>query len=338
MCEGRRTACAILCVINFLIVATAHSGCGNVQRGGQTKVPATLNVGRCIGYCNFPLFVAAERKLAARYGVDLRLVYIPNPADHPPALVSGRIDATVAPFTNLVTAFANGANIRIIAGSGMNGLALVGRPNIKTLSDLRGKRVGTVRGDTLELMAYEAIKQAGLLNQVTFEYFTDGLEALQAIRSGRYDAVTHVEPFVSRLVHEDRMNVLVTGEKVWRTDHPDCVLAAAPKALGQRRGALKGLLLAMLAAEVETREHLPALAQELAGPYYQMAPEALIEAVRVQYPRIDIRPFQGFILERARSLQEMGYLRGPVGASLFDFQLLEEVLRENPDIEERVKK
>jgi NitT/TauT family transport system substrate-binding protein len=333
----KRTA-VFSAVVLLVVAALVSAACGKARQPRETTSPTVLKVGRLVGYCNFPLFVAAHRKLALRSGVDVRLVYIPNPADHPAALSAGRIDATVAPFTNLIAAFGSGRDIRIIAGSGMNGLALVGRPNIRTLSDLRGKRIGTVRGDTLELMAYDAIKKAGLRGLVTFEFFTDGFEALQAVRSGRYDAVTHVEPFVSRLVHEDGMHVLATGEKVWGTDHPDCVLATSPQALARHRSALKGLILAMLAAEHETRLNLSGLADELARSYYQMEPDALVQAVRVQYPRIDIRPFRNFILMRAASMREMGYLRRSVDDSVFDFSLLEEALRENPDIAERVSK
>jgi NitT/TauT family transport system substrate-binding protein len=313
-------ALSFLTVVAFYFWPESHTG-----------KKQTLKVARCVGYCNLPLFVASETEDAS---IEIDLQYIPNPGDHGRALISpnGPI-ASVTPFTNVIVARWSGMKVKIIAGSGMNGLAIVGLPEVKSVADLKGKKIGTFRADTLEAMAYSALSEAGIVGDVSFVYFADALEPLTALRNGEVDAITHVEPFVSQLLKKDKMTLLVRGEDVWKTDHPDCVLVSTDANIKSHREELKQLILLLVKSQQRIENSLEEVAEEVARPYYNMDADELVLAVRSQFPAVDIRGKVEFVTKQANSLKRLGYIDStPIEKELFDLSLLSEVINENPEV------
>ena len=80
------------------------------------------------------------------------------------ALVANAMDIIHKPFTNAFVAAAQGAPIRIIAGSGAGGLFLIAQKEtgIKSMADLaaakgKGLKIGTIRFNTFELTLYREL-------------------------------------------------------------------------------------------------------------------------------------------------------------------------------------
>ncbi|HKQ49900.1 MAG TPA: ABC transporter substrate-binding protein [Phycisphaerae bacterium] len=328
-------------LISLACVLVVGLAAAFIWRASVSREAETITVARCVGYCNLPLLLASEQaqgSARAKNGVHITLKYIGNPADHAVALASaGGPIASVTPFTNVAAAYGSGKPLRIIAGSGMNGLALVGRADIHDLTSLKGRKIGTYRGDTLEALAYGTLEQAGLVGQVELIYFTDPFESLTALRSGKVDAITHVEPFVSQLVSEG-MNRLATGEGLWHTDHPDCVLVTTESHIRNDRVVLKALIRQMVQAQHDIESDLSTVSQRIAQPFYKMPPEELMKAVQSQFPAIDIRGLKGFVIAKSQFLVKLGYIPAPADDRLFDFSLLEEVIKENPELFATLKK
>lgn len=208
---------------------------------------------------------------------------------------------------------------------------------IHDLKSLKGRKIGTYRGDTLEALAYGALEDAGLLGSVELAYFTDPFESLTALRAAQVDAITHVEPFVSELVSEG-MNRLATGEGVWHTDHPDCVLVSTESYIREHRAELKALIRQMSQAQHDIEADLPAVSRRIAESFYKMRPDELVKAVHSQFPAIDIRGLKGFVIAKSQYLVKLGYIPAAADDRLFDFSLLDEVIRENPDLFAGLKK
>jgi NitT/TauT family transport system substrate-binding protein len=325
-------ACGVVVILAFILLAVLLRG----NNGPQHR--RSITVARCVGYCNLPLFLASGYSRQPDEPLEVKLRYIANPGDHPAALTSpGGPQASVTPFTNVAAAYARGAPVRIIAGSGMNGLAIVSRPDIKTFADLAGKKIGTFRGDTLEVLVYEALKANDLLGEVEFVYFADALEPLTALKNGEIQAVTHVEPFVTDLAESHNMNILTRGEELWGTDHPDCVLVASEQSIAERREDLKDLILLMARGQLEVEGSPETVAQRVAEPFYDMSPSDLLAAVRSQFPAIDIRGKKGLIIEKSEVLVALGYIERAPDENLFDLSLLEEVIKENGELFKKLK-
>ena len=138
------------------------------------------------------------------------------------------------PFTNIIVAANNGAPVRIIGGSGAGGLFLIaqGSRGIKSMDDLakqkgKGLKIGAMRLNTFELMAYRALANAGLkYDDFQMVWFSDTLSMASAFEAKAVDVVTHVEPFATRLVDKLGGVPIASNLDTWGKDGPDCVTNA----------------------------------------------------------------------------------------------------------------
>ncbi len=302
----------------------------------------TYTVARCthsIGLCNLPLFIAAEEDLGKDLGVKFDLVNIPNWGDHPAAIASGRVDFSVTPFTNVMTAFANGADIKVVAGSGINGLFLVGKPEIASIADLKGKKVGTFQSDTLEMLLYTALQENGLsYKDLEVVYFTSGAEMMDAFATGRVQAITHVEPYATQAVQKFGGKKLASGKDIWKGDHPDCVLTVSGKVLKENPTLVKGVIHAMLRAQLRIETDREGTVKEAHGKYYKADLADVIMASEAQPPGVDIRANLPFMTARFHDLQKLNYVKSDKGEDgLIDLTLLKEVVKEDPDLLAKLK-
>lgn len=328
-------AILLLAVIAFLVLRKKDPS-------DQSSDGGTYTVARCthaIGLCNLPLFIAAEENLGKDFGVKFELVNIPNWGDHPAAISSGRVDFSVTPFTNVMTAYANGADIKVVAGSGINGLFLVGRPEINAIADLKGKKVGTFQSDTLEMLLYTALQDNGLsYKDLEVSYFTSGAEMMDAFATGRVQAITHVEPYATQAVQKFGGKKLASGKDVWKGDHPDCVLTVSGKVLKENPALVKGVIRAMLRAQLRIETDREATVKEAHGKYYKADLADVLMAAEAQPPGVDIRSNLPFMQARFQDLQKLNYVKGDKTADgLIDLSLLKEVVKEDAELLSKLK-
>lgn len=328
------TAWLLVAVVAFLILRK------------QTPFPIstgkTYSIARCthaIGLCNLPLFIAAEEHLGEEFGVQFDLVNIPNWGDHPAAIASGRVDFSVTPFTNVMTAYANGAAIKVVAGSGINGLFLLGRPEIKGIADLKGKKVGTFQSDTLEMLLFSALQENGLTyKDMEVVYFTGGAEMMDAFATGRVQAITHVEPYATQAVQKFGGKKLASGKDVWKGDHPDCVLTVSEKVFKENRPLVKGVIRAMLRAQLRIESDRSGTVKEALGKYYKADYADVMMAAEAQPPGVDIQANLPFMSERFRDLQKLNYVKADkTPDALIDLSLLKEVVQEDAELMAKLK-
>ncbi|MFZ4641549.1 MAG: dihydropyrimidinase [Nodosilinea sp.] len=108
------------------------------------------------------LFYAAEKQLFSKYGFSGTAALTPMPADVAVQLATGQVEMAVIPFTNAIAAYTQGASFQVVAGSGVEGLILVAKPEIKSFADLRGKKIATFQADTLDVVVYDYLKKNGM--------------------------------------------------------------------------------------------------------------------------------------------------------------------------------
>lgn len=293
-----------------------------------------MQIVRCthaVGLCNMPLFIAFEEQLAKDHDVKITLKNIPDWSDHPAALRRGDVDLSVTPFTNVLLANAEGYPIKIVAGSGMNGLFLISKKTIVTPEQLKGKRIGTFRADTLETLLFSYLKKNGLsYKDITVVYFNDAFEILQAFDAGRIDALTHVEPFATKAEKDMNGFRLADGKQVWGMDHPDCVLTANQKFLDEKSENVKAVIRAMITAKKHIEADPEGSFNKVVGKYYKFEKEKVQLAAKAQPPGIDITKHEQFMEERFQDLKELGYVQPDAKWSGLYLPLLNEVLKETP--------
>ncbi len=313
----------------YLALLVASASLLSCERKPQPKPPRVAKCTHALGLCNLCMFIAKEQQTALPFGVKIDLVNIPNWGDHATALESGKVDFSVTPLTNVITAYANGSPIKIVSGSGVNGLYLLTSRDITDADSLRGKRVGTFRADTLEMFLYSYLKQHGLsYNDIEVVYFTDGFEIITAFQTHRIDAMTHVEPYASQAVREFGANKLADGKTVWKTDHPDCVLVASDRIIKQDPSMVVGLIRGMLEAEATIKENPDSAVRRVVGTYYKSSFEDIQQAARSQPPGVDIRDKADWTLARFSDLQDLNYIKSAADDKIMDFRFLEQALAE----------
>lgn len=110
------------------------------------------------------------------------------------ALVSGQIDAAVMGVPAMLAGAAAAQDVRLIASSADGGSAIVGRPEITDVTDLRGKRVGYPIGSSQEVILRSTLTQAGIDpdREVTLVNLAFS-DMANAYASGQIDAFSSAE-------------------------------------------------------------------------------------------------------------------------------------------------
>lgn len=250
--------------------------------------------------------------------------FILDPAKHVEALLAEENNSpvvSVTPFANALIASNHNSHLRVIAGSGLNGLSLIARQAVDA-SGLKGKKIGTSRGDSLEVFVVEYMSSNGISPQeYKLVYFNDPFEAIEAIKKGSIDAVTHVEPFATNLVAEQGMRRLVTSQELWG-DHPDAVILTTESVLTKYGKELAWLVSTLQQEEKMIEDNPKETAARLASTFYQMPAEKLERILQRQEPEIDIRKYVQFFHDRYKTLEQIKYVEGAFPTNLFDFSLI----------------
>jgi NitT/TauT family transport system substrate-binding protein len=139
------------------------------------------------------------------------------------AVFSGAVDATYVGPNPAINAYAksHGQAIRIISGAASGGAALVVKPQIRSVADLRGKKIATPQlGNTQDVALRYWLKRQGLRTDKSgggdvHVVPQDNSQTLQAFQQGQIDGAWVPEPYASRLVLEDKGRKLVDEASLW---------------------------------------------------------------------------------------------------------------------------
>jgi NitT/TauT family transport system substrate-binding protein len=285
----------------------------------QGALPDVINVGHLVGICMSPLFFAHAAGYFKDEGLNVQLKFMPNPGDAITALVSNAMDIIHNPFTNAYVAAAQGAPLRIIAGSGAGGLFIiaqkeVGIGSMAALAAAKGKglKIGTMRFNTFELTLYRALQQNNLAySDYNIVWFNDTLSMASAFEAKAVDVVTHVEPFATRLVDKLGGVPLASNLDVWGPHGPDCVTKTSLRFLQSHPEALRRYVKAILRADAAIKADMPKAVEMLdAGKYYRVDKATLTAALPRQKPQVDITQGGAKGMEIAiADMVKLGYLK-----------------------------
>src|ERR671914_560912 len=142
------------------------------------------------------LWVAKERGLFNKYGLDVQFILMPRSAVTIASLVAGEIDMAIVGPGNLLNAASGGAEIVGVANLVQKlDYRLVARPEIKKPEELRGKRLAiSGTGAVSHIVALLALQMMGIdPNQAKITFLTiPGTEMNRriALESNTVDATT----------------------------------------------------------------------------------------------------------------------------------------------------
>jgi len=150
-----------------------------------------------------PLWIAADKNLFSKYGLNVDLRYI-APATATQALIGKNLDI-INPGGEIVEAGLNGEPVVYIAGI-MNRavMSIYAKPEIRSLTDLKGKVLAvTVPGATTDFAARVLLQQARLTpgKDVKLIYLKGMVEILTGINQGNADAGIFTSPTTLKAQH-----------------------------------------------------------------------------------------------------------------------------------------
>jgi ABC-type nitrate/sulfonate/bicarbonate transport system substrate-binding protein len=132
--------------------------------GAAAQGGAALRVMVFPGLTNFPIYVAQQNGLFAKYGLVIELLAAPNSIVQRNGLAKGEHQIIHTAADNPVAMVELAKSDAVIVTGGDNGFNhIIVQPEIKSLADLRGKTVVVDAPNTaFALLLYKALKSAGL--------------------------------------------------------------------------------------------------------------------------------------------------------------------------------
>ena len=202
----RGSPAAILLTIGFLLSEPSP-----VLHGGEapTKlfiVHGSMNVSAA------PAWVAKSQGFFRKYSFEVDPVFVIG-GRAAQAMIAGQAPFGFIGVTHIANALTGGADLKMILGLTTTlHYVLLSRPAIKTMEDLRGKKVGigTPAGPP-SLAAYLALDHAGLhpqRDQIVLLQVGGVPERLSALQTGGVDAAT-VPPALAQTMMTNGYNVLL---------------------------------------------------------------------------------------------------------------------------------
>ena len=130
----------------------------------DTRADELLRVNVFPGPQHVALYVAKEKDLFAKRGLNVEITFTPNAKAQRDGLADGSIDIAQAAVDNAVAMVEAGKkDVIIVAGGGNGMLNLFVRPEIKSYDDIRGKAVVVDSPDTAyALVLYKMLALKGL--------------------------------------------------------------------------------------------------------------------------------------------------------------------------------
>lgn len=208
------------------------------------------------GHAKF--FVAKEQGFFAKEGLDVELVEFVNSADGINAVRADKIDVGAFGTTAPLAHIAKGADLRIIAGIMGEDASIVttaaNASKVKSIADLRGKKVATVRLATGDAVLRGALKDAGIDWKTDLQIFElkNPPAVIEAVKSGQVDAGVVWGPHDLR-AEEQGLKVVIRSDTL-QPGHPCCRLVVTGEGF-KRTATWEKFVRAILRAEKFAKEH-----------------------------------------------------------------------------------
>jgi NitT/TauT family transport system substrate-binding protein len=224
----RAVALGALTGLLLLGIGCSNGSSDDARSDGADSPRAPSGDGVVVGYepvlTHVPALVGIEMGLYAEFlPADVRLeTKAINSRAAVDSLLAGTLDAAYLNSRDAIDAYSrSGRNgIRIVAGATSGGAALVVRPDISTVGELRGASLGVFDLASAQAVALQAFlldnglrADAGEGGDVSIVPHA-GEELVEAIRAGALTGAWVVEPWVSRLVLEGG-KVLADERALW---------------------------------------------------------------------------------------------------------------------------
>lgn len=196
MFKKSMAASALLALTSSLIAPSAALAADDVIRLGNLKL------------AHFAA-VSYIKEIAPKCGIKVEEKVFAKGLDVMQAIIAGELDVGATASEAAISGRANKVPIYVVAGFASGGARLVARPDagIKTVKDLKGKKVGVTRGGIQEVLLAAELGQNGLtasdaLGKDVQLIYLGYPDLNQALLGKNLDAIMQTEPQSSQAINK----------------------------------------------------------------------------------------------------------------------------------------
>jgi len=192
-------------IIKKLISALVLAGISITTLQTQAQAQETVRLGN-LKFAHYGA-VSYIKEIAPKCGIKVDERVFPKGLDAMQAVIAGELDVAAVSSEAVISARASGTPIYLVAGFAKGGVRLVGRSDLplKTVKDLKGKKVGVTRGGIQDILLAAELSQNGLTYsdqpgkdvQIIYLGFPD---LNQALMGKNVDAIMQSEPYSSQAI------------------------------------------------------------------------------------------------------------------------------------------
>ncbi len=176
-----------------------------------TAVPAAAADLVRLGNLKFAHYGAVSymKEMCGKYNLKVEERVFPKGIDIIPAIMAGEIDIAASAADAAIAGRASGAPVYVVAGFAKGGARIVAQTGsaVKSVKDLKGKKVGVARGGAQELLLLAELEKAGLSwsdkpgKDVLIIYLAFA-DLNQALAAKHIDAMCQSEPQSSQAINK----------------------------------------------------------------------------------------------------------------------------------------
>jgi len=187
----RGNVSALGLILFVLSVASAKNSWGQVQTLTAFYTAPVVSMA--------PMWIAKEIGFFKKQGLDVRVVFIPSGPTGVTAVLAGEADVGVIGGFAPIRAIVGGAKGLAIIGETKNAIVatIVGKKEIATVQDLKGKRLGIDRiGSNPDMFTQAALSRFQMDPLRDLQYIQMGNigQGIPALKAGAIDALTTAPP------------------------------------------------------------------------------------------------------------------------------------------------
>jgi NitT/TauT family transport system substrate-binding protein len=198
------------------------TACGSSPQAEQlstTTTPATIASGKTVqlGFSAwpgwFPWQVAEEAGLFEKNGLKVKLTWFTGYADSINALAAGKLDANSQTLNDTLSSVSGGADLAVVLvnDNSIGNDQIIVRDGIKSLKELKGKKVAAELGTVDHFLLLLAMQKEGMTQKdIDFQPLETGAAAA-AFVAGKVDAVGVFAPFTTGALKRPKSRILTTS-------------------------------------------------------------------------------------------------------------------------------
>lgn len=207
---NEKASLGVLCVLT-LAVSLIVNACSLAP---QQLAPLCVGI---VSWAGFDIVLyAQEAGLFKKHGLNVQLIRFENQQDSTRAMLRGNLDANFASLWDVVQSDSGSDKPAVVMVTNISHGAdgIVAQPAIRSVPNLRGKRVGAKLGTVNHLILLEALKLHQIKPEDVKIEDISNETAFDLMPQGRLDAAVLWQPLLGETAQTIKGNIIFTNQKV----------------------------------------------------------------------------------------------------------------------------